>query len=95
MSQAEYKEWKVKRSAQPESAGASAVSRLSVASTPDSAEIEIDGEFMGNTPSVLDLEPGEHTVTIRKAGYAAWERKMKLASGDVKLNAELEQEGAK
>ncbi|HKT49305.1 MAG TPA: PEGA domain-containing protein [Candidatus Angelobacter sp.] len=91
MSQAEYKEWKSKRSAQPDTAS-SAVSRLSVASTPDSAEIEIDGEFMGNTPSVLDLDPGEHTVTVRKAGYAPWERKMKLAAGDVKLNAELEQQ---
>jgi PEGA domain-containing protein len=66
-----------------------------VASTPESAEIEIDGEFMGNTPSVLDLDPGEHTVTVRKPGYAPWERKMKLAGGDVKLNAELEQEATK
>jgi hypothetical protein len=66
-----------------------------VASTPESAEIEIDGEFMGNTPSVLDLDRGEHTVTVRKPGYAPWERKMKLAGGDVKLNAELEQEATK
>lgn len=90
MSQANYKEWKAKRSGQSE---AVAVSRLSVASMPDSAEIEIDGEFMGNTPSVLDLDPGEHTVTVRKAGYAPWERKIKLAAGDVKVNAELEQQG--
>lgn len=95
MPQAEYKEWKAKRSAPPHPAVSSAVSRLSVASTPDSAEIEIDGEFMGNTPSVLDLDPGEHTVTVRKPGYAAWERKMKLAAGDVTLNAELEQETTK
>jgi hypothetical protein len=94
MSQADYKKWKATRSAQPASARAG-VSRLSVASTPDNAEIEIDGEFMGNTPSVLDLDPGEHTVTVRKTGYAAWERKMQLAAGDVKLNAELEQEGVK
>lgn len=49
---------------------------------------------MGNTPSVLDLDPGEHTVTVRKPGYAPWEIKMKLAAGDVKLKAELEQEAA-
>ena len=94
MSQADYKKWKATRSAPPASAVAG-VSRLSVESTPDNAEIEIDGEFMGNTPSVLDLDSGEHTVTVRKAGYAAWERKMKLAAGDVKLNAELEQERSK
>jgi hypothetical protein len=95
MSQVEYKDWKAKGSDQPDASASAGGSRLSIASTPDSAEIEIDGEFMGNTPSVLDLDPGEHTVTVRKAGYTPWERKMKLAGGDVKLNAELEQEGAK
>lgn len=94
MSQADYKEWKAKQSSRRNAAASSGVSHLSVASTPDGAEIEIDGEFMGNTPSVLDLDPGEHTVTVRKAGYALWERKMKLAAGDVKLDAELEQQGA-
>lgn len=92
MSQTDYKEWKAKHSAQSDESSSS-VSRLSLVSTPDTAEIEIDGEFMGNTPSVLDLDPGEHTVTVRKAGYSPWERKMKLAAGDVKVNAELKQEG--
>lgn len=95
MSQAEYKDWKAKQSSRPNVVASSGVSRLSVASTPDSAEIEIDGEFMGNTPSVLDLDPGEHMITVRKPGYAAWEKKMKLVAGDVKVNAELEQEAAK
>jgi len=91
MSQADYKAWKATHS--PQAAAPSGVSHLSVASKPDSAEIEIDGEFMGNTPSVLDVDPGEHTVTVRKAGYVPWERKIKLAAGDVKVNAELEQQG--
>ena len=45
---------------------------------------------MGNTPSVVELTSGEHTVAIRKSGCKAWERKIKLTSGDIKLNAELE-----
>ena len=90
MSQEEYKAWKAKQPA----ASSAAVSRLSVASNPDSAEIEIDGEFVGNTPSVLDLAPGEHSVTVRKAGYKAYEKKIRLTTGEIKLNADLEQEGA-
>ncbi len=100
MSQQNYKAWKAKHDAagagQPGDATvSSAVSRLSIASTPDSGEIEIDGEFMGNTPSVLELDPGEHSITVRKAGYKAWEKKVKLAAGEIKLNAELEQDGSK
>lgn len=95
MSQADYKTWKAKRDAAREGGQAatndpSAVSRLSVSSTPDNAEIEIDGEFMGNTPSVFKLAPGEHTISVQKDGYKSWEKKMKLAAGDIKLNADLE-----
>ncbi len=64
--------------------------KLSVISTPDGADIEVDGSFMGNTPSSIELAAGEHTVVVKKAGYAPWERKLKLTGGDIKLNAELQ-----
>ena len=94
MSQENYAKWKVvnKENAAAEKTDAA---RLSIASTPVSAEIEIDGEFVGNTPSVLELDPGEHNVTVRKTGYKAWEKKVKLTAGQITLNAELEQESAK
>jgi hypothetical protein len=57
---------------------------------PDGAEIEIDGSFMGNAPSSLLLEPGNHKVVIRKSGYKAWERTLKVSGGDVNIKAELE-----
>jgi hypothetical protein len=66
--------------------------RLNIASTPDGADIEIDGSFMGNTPSSLQVQPGDHTVAVRKAGYKGWERKMKVAGGEVSIKAELEKE---
>lgn len=64
--------------------------KLSVASSPDGADIEVDGNFMGNTPSVLELTPGEHIVSVKKSGYDQWQRKVKLTGGEIRLNAELE-----
>jgi hypothetical protein len=65
---------------------------LNVASTPDGADIEIDGNFMGNTPSALQLQPGDHLVAIKKVGFKAWERKMKFVGGDVSIKSDLEKE---
>lgn len=64
--------------------------RLSVSSTPSGADIEVDGNFVGNTPSALDLAAGEHVVTVKKSGFTDWERKIKVTSGDITINAELE-----
>lgn len=65
--------------------------RLQVSSAPDSADIEIDGSFVGNTPSDVQVAEGDHTITVRKTGFKDWERKMKVTAGSsVHLNAELE-----
>jgi PEGA domain len=97
VSQEEFKNVKGQRDAKAQNAAAvpSGISKVSVASAPDGAEIEVDGEFMGNTPSVLELDPGEHSIAVRKTGYKAWEKKLKLTAGEIKLNAELEAEGSK
>jgi diacylglycerol kinase family enzyme len=69
---------------------ASASQKLSIASNSDGADIEVDGEFVGSTPSVIELSTGEHSVVIRKLGYKPWERKLRLGGGDVKLKADWE-----
>lgn len=63
---------------------------VSVTSVPDGSDIEVDGNFVGNTPSAIELTSGEHTVAIKRAGYKDWERKIKITGGDIKLSAELE-----
>jgi hypothetical protein len=69
--------------------------RLQVSSLPDSADIEIDGSFVGNTPSDVQVSEGDHTITVKKAGFKDWERKMKVTAGSsVHLNAELEKAAA-
>ena len=66
--------------------------RLNIKSNPDAADIEIDGNFVGNTPSSLDLLPGDHNVVIKKSGYKNWERKLKVVGGEVNLRAEMEKQ---
>jgi hypothetical protein len=66
--------------------------QLSISSTPDGADIEVDGNFVGNTPSSVEVAPGDHTIAVKKTGYKAWERKLKSSGGSVALKAELERE---
>lgn len=73
-----------------EAAAAPAVAKVELTSTPDGADIEIDGSFVGNTPSAIDLTPGEHVVHVSKVGYVVWERKIKVTGGEIHLKAELE-----
>jgi hypothetical protein len=73
-------------------AAANAGARLSIMSNPESADIEIDGNFVGNTPSSLQLLPGEHNIVVKKSGYKSWERKLKVVGGDVNIRAELEKQ---
>jgi hypothetical protein len=70
---------------------AASTGKLLVASVPDGADIEVDGNFVGNTPSDVQVSDGEHTVSVKKSGYKDWQRKLKVSSGSsIHLNAELE-----
>jgi hypothetical protein len=65
--------------------------KLQMESNPAGADIEIDGSFVGNTPSDVQVPEGEHAITVKKAGYKDWTRKMKVSGGSsVHLNADLE-----
>jgi hypothetical protein len=71
-------------------AAAPAQASLAIESTPPGADIEVDGIFVGSTPSTLALEPGNHEITVKKKGFADWTRKMNVTAGSIHLNAELE-----
>jgi hypothetical protein len=69
---------------------ASSATKISVNSTPAGADIEVDGGFVGNTPSSIEVPAGEHTIAVSKNGFKNWERKLKAGGGNVNLNVELE-----
>jgi hypothetical protein len=66
--------------------------KLAIASNPSGADIEVDGSFVGNTPSEIEVAAGEHAITVSKNGYKPWQKKLKALGGSVNLNAELEAE---
>jgi hypothetical protein len=57
------------------------VSTLLVKSTPDGAEITIDGKYVGSTQSTLMLAPGDHIIQMQKPGFKLWERPMTVVGG--------------
>jgi hypothetical protein len=61
-----------------------------VSSTPDGADIEIDGNFVGSTSSTVGVAAGPHLVSVKKAGFKPWERKITVSSGHIKIDATLE-----
>ncbi|MDQ1389748.1 MAG: hypothetical protein QOF56_3202 [Acidobacteriaceae bacterium] len=75
----------------PTPSAVSVTSKLQLVSDPPGADVEVDGNFVGNTPSDVQVTEGEHTVSLKKTGFKDWERKLKVSSGSsVHLNAELE-----
>jgi PEGA domain-containing protein len=79
------------KSAAASNASADVTAKLHLESDPSGADIELDGNFVGNTPSDVQVTDGEHTVSVKKAGFKDWERKLKTSGGsNVHLNAELE-----
>jgi hypothetical protein len=76
---------------QPIAPVAVAQASLAIDSSPTGADIEIDGDFVGNTPSSVNVSLGSHKITVKKKGYADWTRTMNVTGGTIHLNAELEQ----
>lgn len=68
---------------------------LVINSTPPGADIEIDGAFVGNTPSTVSIAPGGHQISVKKKGFTDWTKTLNVTGGTVHLIAELEQEQAK
>jgi hypothetical protein len=68
---------------------------IAVTSNPPGADIELDGAFVGNTPSAIIVTTGDHTITLKKSGFASWERTIKVSGGNVQISADLQtSEGA-
>ena len=69
---------------------ATQMASLTVESPVSGADIEVDGSFVGSTPSTVSVAPGQHTITVKKKGYADWSRTMNVSGSAVRVSAELE-----
>jgi len=66
------------------------VANLTVESNIPGADIEIDGNFVGSTPSTVSIPSGQHKITVKKKGYAEWSRTMNVSGSAVHLSADLD-----
>jgi PEGA domain len=67
------------------------VATVSLLSTPEGAEVYIDGAFHGNAPATLKLVPGKHNVRVTATGYREWVRELTVGAGsELRLSANLE-----
>lgn len=66
-------------------------SNVIVKSTPAGADINVDGKYMGSTPSTIQLIPGDHQVSIEKENLRPWQRTMTVSTGgSLTIDATLE-----
>jgi hypothetical protein len=64
-------------------------SLITVDASAPNCDIEVDGNFMGSTPSTLNLASGKHEIVVKKTGYQDWSRSMAVVSGTVRISAEM------
>jgi hypothetical protein len=64
---------------------------VEIKSTPDGAEITVDGKFVGSTPSSMRLEVGDHKIQLQKPGFKTWERTMSVSASST-VDATLKKE---
>lgn len=66
-------------------------SKMAVQSDPVGADIIMDGQMVGQTPSTFDVPAGDHQVNVTLAGYQDWVRHVHVLAGStINLSAKLE-----
>jgi hypothetical protein len=68
----------------------SSVGVILLSSNPESAEVWVDGSFVGNTPAKLSLAPGKHRIRVFLIGYEQWIKDINVTvNSEVNLKAVL------
>jgi hypothetical protein len=55
--------------------------RCNFTSTPPGAEIDLDGKYVGNTPSQIAVSTGTHVITFSMPGFGQWKRELSVLPG--------------
>jgi PEGA domain len=54
---------------------------VSFVSEPQGADIYVDGKFVGNTPSMLNVAMGSHEIRIESEHFKPWSRTLETSAG--------------
>jgi hypothetical protein len=52
--------------------------KVAISCDVDGAEIYVDGKFVGDTPSTLQLASGTHHIEVKSEGKRQWERDLEV-----------------
>jgi PEGA domain len=63
---------------------------LQITSTPDGAQVQIDGAAFGTTPLNVTVTAGKHDIAIKKAGYSDWSKTLDVTRATAQVEATLE-----
>jgi hypothetical protein len=65
--------------------------KVAIQSDPVGADIFMDGQMVGQTPSTFDVPPGDHEMRTQLPGYQDWVRRVHVLAGStINLNSKLE-----
>ena len=73
-----------------ETAGDAFKTALQISSTPDGAQVLIDGAAGGVTPLNVTVMAGKHEISIKKAGYSDWSKTLYVSGSTAHVEAVLE-----
>jgi hypothetical protein len=68
--------------------GGAGAAMLTVNADTPGADIEVDGMFVGNSPTTIQLTAGTHRLVVRH-GARQWQRDIQITGGTVTINAAL------
>ncbi|MFT4114811.1 PEGA domain-containing protein [Silvibacterium sp.] len=80
---------KISPASAPATVAQAATSQLAIDANVPNCDIEVDGAFVGNTPSQISLAYGKHEIAVKKAGYEAWTKSMMVSGPSIHLQAQL------
>jgi hypothetical protein len=73
---------------QPVAEAQGAAATLTINANQPGADILVDGMFVGNAPTTIQLAPGVHKVVLQQ-GSNTWQRDLQITGGSVTINATL------
>lgn len=72
------------------------IARVEINLTPTGAEIQVDGNVIGTSPSEIRITEGDHKLLLKKAGFSDWECELTLRAGSrIYLEALLQRSSIK
>jgi len=83
----------VQKTEKPGSAPPPPTTSVAFHSSPNNAEVYVNGQFRGTAPLNLHLAAGAHKVELRLDGFQIWERELTVVAGnDTRVAATLKLE---